>query len=93
MILVSFGLVNNVTENNIKPGFKSDHSMPLIDLNLVQCEKGPVYWKMNTSHLDEAAYISSIKNIIEDRVANNNETESLLLWDAINQVSSKRCYH
>ncbi len=40
MILVSFGLVNNVTENNIKLGFQSDHSMLLIDLNLVQCEKG-----------------------------------------------------
>ncbi len=38
MTLVSFSLVNNVIERNIKPGFLSDHSVPLIDLNLVQCE-------------------------------------------------------
>ncbi len=31
----------------------------------------------------EAPYVSSIKIVIEDTVANNNETESLLLWDTI----------
>ncbi len=38
---------------------------------------------MDISLLDEAAYVSSIKNVIEITVANNNEAVSLLLWDTI----------
>ncbi len=38
---------------------------------------------MYTSLLDETAYVSSIKNVIEDTVANNNEAESLLLCNTI----------
>ncbi len=38
---------------------------------------------MNTSLLEKAAYVSCIRNVIEDTVANNNEADDLLLWDII----------
>ena len=43
---------------------KSDHLMLWLKLNIKPCERGPGYWKLNCSFLQENDYVKSVKNII-----------------------------
>ena len=81
--LVSFGIVGRVSESCIKPGFRSDHSAPIIKVEFHSNSRGPGYWKMNTSLLRDADYIKSMKKVVQDTVQENPNTDALLLWDTV----------
>ena len=51
--LISSSLLGNVTNANILPGFKTDHSMVSIHLKTNQNPRGPGFWKFNTSLLSD----------------------------------------
>ena len=85
-MLVSFGLVNQVLQSHIKPGFRSDHSYVSIDLQLNPIEKGRGYWKMNTSLLTDIEYVRLIKASITDCISFNRDANILTLWDTIKCV-------
>ena len=62
--LISSSLLGNVTNANILPGFKTDHSMVSIHLKTNQNPRGPGFWKFNTSLLSDIDYINVIKETI-----------------------------
>ena len=84
--LISSSLLGNVTNANILPSFKTDHSMVSIHLKTNQNPRGPGFWKFNTSLLSDIDYINVIKETIKNVVnlykydASVNE---ILLWDMI----------
>ena len=86
--LISSSLLGNVTNANILPGFKTDHSMVSIHLKTNQNPRGPGFWKFNTSLLPDIDYINVIKEKIKNVVnlykydASVNE---ILLWGMIKQ--------
>ena len=82
-VLMSFGLIDKVKSSDIAPGLKSDHSAPVVTLFTLSHEKGPGYWKLNTSLLNDIDYIESIKNIINDTALINSNANPSLLWDTI----------
>ncbi len=81
--LVSFSLSGLISDSLIKPGFRSDHSSPIITIECNNNTRGPGYWKLNCSVLREAEYVQQIKNTINVTLENNKITDALLLWDTM----------
>ena len=62
--LSSENLFDYVTDCDIIPCVKSDHSAVTLQLNSFESNaKGRGYWKLNTSYLTEEAYIKGIRNL------------------------------
>ena len=83
--LTSSSLSTAITNADILPGFKTDHSLISIHLANNGIPRGPGFWKSNTSFL-YAEYVGLIKNtIIEvaNEYVNNNEIDAILLWDTM----------
>ena len=55
--LISQGLSSNITEADIFPGYRTDHSLIVISVSLNENPRGPGYWKLNISFLTEIEYI------------------------------------
>ena len=81
--LISFGLVNKVDKADIMPGFKSDHSAPVLLLEILSTKRGPGYWKLNCTHLSDPDFIAEIKKVIIETSEANQEADPQLLWDTI----------
>ena len=60
--LVTEIVYQSILNADIKPGFQSDHSLPYIDLCFETCDRGPGYWKMNTTLLDDQDFCSQLKS-------------------------------
>ena len=84
--LISQSVIGDVTNTDIVPGYKTDHSMITLDLSLHANSRGPGLWKLNTSLLTETAYVNLIKTTIkevQDEYENDDMVNSALLWDMI----------
>lgn len=46
-------------------------------------EKGPGFWKLNTSLLQDKEYVDIIKQVIQETVEINSNADPQLLWDTI----------
>ena len=67
-------------------GFKTDHSMIIINIALHSNERGPGYWKLNTSFLSEIDYVNQIRSAIKnvhDEYKHDNNVNPALLWEVI----------
>ena len=51
---------------DITMGFKTDHSMIVINVALYSNERGPGYWKLNTSFLSKIDYVNQIRLVIKN---------------------------
>ena len=81
--LISNDLVNCITSTQIKNGFKTDHSIVNITIDLFKKPKGVGYFKLNNSLLLENDYQELIrKTIIEISEVNKNANANTL-WDII----------
>ena len=81
--LTSFGLVNQIEKCQILPGFKSDHSSPIIALSTLLNVRGKGFWKFNSSYIRDPDYVNLVKQTISDTVEINQEANPDLLWDTI----------
>ena len=59
--LASNNLVNTVCDCTIIPGFKSDHSIVTISMQVTNKQRGPGYFKINSSLLLQSEYQKQIK--------------------------------
>ena len=59
--LVSQSLMCNVMHADILTGYKTDHSMIDIRIAVHLNPRGPGFWKLNTSFLNEIEYVNQIK--------------------------------
>ena len=84
--LTSSSLSTTITNADILPGYKTDHSLISIHLANDANPRGPGFWKLNTSFLLDEEYVGLIKKTITDvanEYANNNEMGVILLWDTM----------
>jgi len=65
------------------PGYKSDHSLVKLKLDLSTLPRGPGSFKMNNSHLYEDDFKNNIKNAILELVRNNSDSNPNTLWELI----------
>ena len=50
------------------PGYRRDHSLVKLSLNLNKIQMGKGYWKFNNSLLKDNEYIRQIKNVIKETI-------------------------
>ena len=68
-------------------GYRTDHSMIIMQLQLGKFQKGRSYWIMNNSLLNDHQYVTEIKSIIlelKSRYAVNNQTPNISFTDIPN---------
>ena len=82
--MISSSLTTAITNADILPGHKTNHSLITIQLASNNNPRGLGFWKLNTSFLLDSEYIELIKKTI-DEVAkgyrNNDIVDAALLWD------------
>ena len=77
----------NITQADIIPGFKTDHSMITLSLSLHSNPRGNGFWKLNTSLLKESNYLEEIKATTRQSVNEYEDDDSVnavLLWEMVN---------
>jgi len=82
--LVTQNLMCNVKSPNIATGYKTDHSLIEIMIATHSNEKGPSFWKLNTSLLSEIDYINQIRATIKDTqesYKNDCFVNDALMWE------------
>ena len=60
-VLVSDSIFSFVTDSDIVPGYKTDHSDIILKLQLQDLERGRNYWKFNNTLLKDKKYIEGVK--------------------------------
>ena len=84
--LVSQGLMCNVTRANISAGYKTDHSLITIKMALHSNQRGPGFWKLNSSFLSDINYVNQIRRAIQEVLTeyeNDDDVNPALLWEMI----------
>ena len=66
--LISSDILALTNYTGIKPGYRSDHSIIQLQLNITKDNRGKGFWKFNTSLLKDIEYITLIKQIIHENV-------------------------
>ena len=64
--LISSDIVNLVQSTDIKPGYRSDHSIVELTLNFDSQSRGRGLWKFNNSLLKDQKYTEDLKKCISD---------------------------
>ena len=83
--LISLNLGNSVKNVNISNGFRSDHSFIIIEIAQNIVDRGPGYFKLNTSLLLDKFYVEKIKNLITSKIQvyRQQNVETDLLWETL----------
>ena len=91
--MISSSLSTAITNADILPGYKTDHSLITIHLASNSNPRGPGYWKFNTSFLLDSEYIELIKKAIDEvakEYRNNDDVDAVLLWNTMKmQIHSR----
>ena len=69
---------------DILTGYKTDHSMIDISIAVHSNPRGPGFWKLNTSFLNEFEYVNQIKSAIQavkEEYQNDDTVNHALLWE------------
>ena len=73
--LVTDTVFQSVISTDILPGFKTDHSMPIMHISLGDNSRGSGYWKFNTSLLTDKTFVDQLQKHFEIEIAQEyNET-------------------
>ena len=83
--LTSFGLLNITNITSISHGYKSDHSFITIEIGNKKLERGPGFWKLNTSLLLDTSYTQLIENTIAEKTIQykNENLKPDTMWELI----------
>ena len=90
--LISENLAQYVDKTDIISGYKSDHSLVEMYLDLSKSEftRGNGYWKMNNSFLYEKEYVEKVNKIIDETLLEyTSETLNLDLMSRSFNISDK----
>ena len=94
--LVSQALICNITDADISPGHKTDHSMISLRLSIHSNHREPGFWKLNTSLLSDIEYVNLVKATIQETVDEYKSDATVnpaLLWEMIKlKVREKSIY-
>ena len=61
--IISNELLPFVKDANILPGYRTDHSIVTLEINLTKIHKKCSYWKFNASLLQDTLYVNKVKDI------------------------------
>ena len=64
-ILVKESMMQFVKTIEVIPGYKSDYSQVVLDINYIISQRGPGFWRLNKSLLSDKEYVEKINRLIE----------------------------
>ena len=82
-ILVDSRIISWTKDVRIVPGFRSDHSAVIIDLQPLTVKSGKGFWRLNTRLLFEIDYVTKIQQTIEQISEAGEESDKRDLWEMI----------
>ena len=91
--LISSSLICDTNLADIAPGYKTDHSIILLEIALHQNPRGRGFWKFNSSLLTDEQYLESIKTVIQQtktEYMSDNSVNPALLWEMIKNKCSRK---
>ena len=80
--VVSHGLSQMIHDTYYLNGLRSDHSA-FLGVEVVSVDRGPGYWKMNTSLLKDTQYVAKINSLLSDLEISLNHKEPVEKWEII----------
>ena len=80
--LITDRLCQSISNTDILPSYKSDHSTPNIFLAFMDMSHGPGYWKLNTSLLDDQVFVTELDKIFEIELAQSYQ-DKCKHWEVI----------
>ena len=66
--LITSHMIDIIHKANIRPGYRSDHSVTEIEIVLNRFKRGKGIWKFNNSLLKQKEYLNLINNAIQDEI-------------------------
>ncbi len=95
--LITENLIGKTVKTDIKPGYRTDHSLISISIDFVSQEKGRGVWKLNNSLLEEERYTNLIKATINEtlnqyRINPNNELDNINPYDEEFSINDQLLY-
>jgi exonuclease III len=94
--LISTHMIYDLTNVDIEPGFRSDHS--LIEINFKsskETKRGPSYWRFNSNLLSNITYTTYMNNRIDEIMEKHKDIgDKGLKWDVVKMEirSSTVCF-
>ena len=86
-LLISMALQPLIEQVDIDPAYQSDLSIPWLVLGKNNAQRGPGFWKLNISLLQDESYVNQIKQVIQAEKNQSHESPALT-WEMIKlQVS------
>ena len=84
-IFVSDHLQTAVENSDIKVAMCTDHSPVYMDLSLknIHLQKGPGFWKYNTSLNNDPIYKENLRTLIRDFLQSNQDLDKQLKWELL----------
>ena len=92
IFIISESLLVETKLAKISPGYRTDHSMSMLQLDFGKFEKGTTYWKFNNSLLKDIKYVREIKQLIQnikEQYAFKDQNESEDSWNDGNNIPSQ----
>ena len=68
--LVSSSFTDLITNIEIKPGYRSDHSIQELSFSISKFKRGRGTWKLNTSFLKESCFVDLVNRCIKEEYQN-----------------------
>ena len=79
---VSEELLQNIDRLDVRPGFRSDHSLVILDIAFQKFVRGPGFWKLNTALLHDQDYIQKMNNLLDIQLDQNYKSKKLK-WEML----------
>ena len=67
--LISETCLQFVTQCQINPGFRTEHSVVDLSFDFIQVQRGPGYYKLNTALLADKVYVAAMEKMDRYRVS------------------------
>ena len=81
-------MLGNVSKANIILGFRSDHSVVTLSINITKEPKGIKYYKVNSSILKDKENIRELCSTIQDAVSQGDSFDAISLWEFVKVMIS-----
>ena len=81
--LIDTSISDWVRDTEIRPGYKSDHSYLVTEINPNSFKRGPGLWKLNNTALKDLAYVNRINMLIDTHVTSSTNLTPHESWEAV----------
>jgi len=81
--LTSRNITTRINCSDILNGFSSDHSAPVVIIDIRNRDRGKGFWKLNAELLKDPTYKEKIRECIRETKEDNQNTNETLLWDTV----------